>query len=121
MKKEARIGNFIISQTLEKKMKEQLTQKKQVILLLNRRGYSSMFTCGECGNTFKCPNCDISLTYHKSSNMLRCHYCGYATKRKKLCPKCQEEFKDYGIGTEKVEEELKSLIKNMNILWLMQD
>ena len=54
---------------------------EQVILFLNKRGYSNVVTCKNCGLTSKCPNCDISLTYHKTSNMLRCHYCGYAVKK----------------------------------------
>jgi len=116
MNKEFKKASGYFSNTLIDQIKETLERKEQVILFLNRRGYSSFLTCSSCGYVEKCPNCDISLTYHKSSNMLRCHYCGYATKRKKLCPKCREEFKDYGIGTEKVEEELKSLIKDAKII-----
>ena len=116
MNKEFKKASGYFSNTLIDQIKETLERKEQVILFLNRRGYSSFLTCSSCGYVEKCPNCDISLTYHKSSNMLRCNYCGYATKRKKLCPKCQEEFKDYGIGTEKVEEELKSLIKDAKII-----
>lgn len=116
MNKEFKKASGYFSNTLIDQIKETIERKEQVILFLNRRGYSSFLTCSSCGYVEKCPNCDISLTYHKSSNMLRCHYCGYATKRKKLCPKCQEEFKDYGIGTEKVEEELKSLIKDAKII-----
>lgn len=116
MNKEFKKASGYFSNTLIDQIKETLERKEQVILFLNRRGYSSFLTCSSCGYVEECPNCDISLTYHKSSNMLRCHYCGYATKRKKLCPKCQEEFKDYGIGTEKVEEELKSLIKDAKII-----
>lgn len=116
MNKEFKKASGYFSNTLIDQIKETLERKEQVILFLNRRGYSSFLTCSSCGYVEKCPNCDISLTYHKSSNMLRCHYCGYATKRKKLCPKCQEEFKDYGIGTEKVEEELKNLIKDAKII-----
>ena len=116
MNKEFKKASGYFSNTLIDQIKETLERKEQVILFLNRRGYSSFLTCSSCGYVEKCPKCDISLTYHKSSNMLRCHYCGYATKRKKLCPKCQEEFKDYGIGTEKVEEELKSLIKDAKII-----
>ena len=112
MNKEFKKASGYFSNTLIDQIKETLERKEQVILFLNRRGYSSFLTCSSCGYVEKCPNCDISLTYHKSSNMLRCHYCGYATKRKELCPKCHEEFKDYGIGTEKVEEELNKLITN---------
>jgi len=112
MNKEFKKASGYFSNILIDQIKETLERNEQAILFLNRRGYSSFLTCSSCGYVEKCPNCDISLTYHKSSNMLRCHYCGYATKRKELCPKCHEEFKDYGIGTEKVEEELNKLITN---------
>ena len=114
MNKEFKKSSGYFSNILIKEIKETLKRNEQVILFLNRRGYSSFLTCSSCGYVEKCPNCDISLTYHKSSNMLRCHYCGYATKRKEVCPNCKEEFKDYGIGTEKVEEELKKLIPESN-------
>ena len=108
MKEEIKHKNFIFSELLDKKIKEKLSKKEQIILLLNRRGYSSIETCNNCGEVMKCPNCDISLTYHKTSDMLRCHYCGYATKKYIKCPTCQStNLKDYGLGTEKLEEELK--------------
>ncbi|MBR3161711.1 MAG: primosomal protein N' [Bacilli bacterium] len=107
MKEEIKRGNYIISTKLDSKIKEKLKNKEQVILLLNRRGYSSIETCNNCGNVTKCPNCDISLTYHKTSDMLRCHYCGYAIKKSTKCINCgSNDLKDYGLGTEKLEEEL---------------
>lgn len=94
-----------------------LKKKEQVILLLNRRGYSSFVTCKNCGYTFKCPNCDITLTYHKSSRTLRCHYCGYGTKVYDTCPNCHEKsINDLGVGTEKIEEELGKLFPESRIL-----
>ena len=108
MKEELKKGNFIISEPLDTLIKEKLAKQEQIILLLNRRGYSSMLTCNKCGATAKCPNCDISLTYHKNSNMLRCHYCGYATLKYNKCKACgSTDLKDYGLGTERLEEELK--------------
>ena len=108
-------GHF--SHLLIEAMAERLERNEQIILLLNRRGYSSFVTCKSCGYTFKCPNCDISLTYHKSSNTLRCHYCGYATKVYDVCPKCNEKsLNDLGIGTEKIEEELRRLFSQSRIL-----
>ena len=96
---------------------ERLERKEQVILLLNRRGYSSFVTCKNCGFTYKCPNCDISLTYHKSSNNLRCHYCGYAHKLDDMCPNCKEKgMSTIGVGTEKIEEELHKYIENARVL-----
>lgn len=107
MKEEVKRGNFIFSKLLDQKIKEKLEKKEQIILLLNRRGYSSVISCNACGEAMKCPNCDISLTYHKTSDMLRCHYCGYAVKKYIECPKCHShELKDYGLGTQKLEEEL---------------
>ncbi len=107
MKKEVKKGNFILSEELSKKISEKLSKNEQVILLLNRRGYSSILTCRDCGNVLKCPNCDISLTYHKTSNTNRCHYCNYSIKNIHKCPVCgSDNMKDYGLGTEKLEEEL---------------
>ena len=107
MKKEVKKGNFILSKMLIDKIDEKLKKKEQIILLLNRRGYSSMITCRDCGNVLKCPNCDITLTYHKSSNTNRCHYCNYSIKNVSKCPICgSDNIKDYGLGTEKLEEEL---------------
>ena len=107
MKDEIKHGNYIFSSILDNKIRDKLSKKEQIILFLNRRGYSSMLTCSKCGSVSKCPNCDISLTYHKSSGMLRCHYCGYAVKRFYECPSCHsKDLKDYGLGTEQLEEEI---------------
>lgn len=107
MKEEVKKGNFIISSLLDEQIREKLRLGEQIILLLNRRGYSSFLTCKKCGEVFKCPNCDISLTYHKTSNMLRCHYCGYAVLKYEKCSCCgSSDLSDYGLGTEKLEEEL---------------
>lgn len=107
MKKEIRNNYHNISLELENAIKEKLDKKEQIIILLNRRGYSSMLTCKDCGEVIKCPNCDISLTYHKTSNTLRCHYCGYGTKVQDTCPSCYgKSLTMYGLGTEKLEEEM---------------
>lgn len=112
MKEEVKRGRYIFSKLLDEKIKEKLERNEQIILLLNRRGYSSVETCNACGETMKCPNCDISLTYHKTSDMLRCHYCGYAVKKFMECPKCgSDDLKDYGLGTQKLEEELLTRYK----------
>jgi len=98
------------SQKLTDMIKDRLEKQEQIILLLNRRGYASFVTCSNCGYVEKCPNCDITLTYHKSSNTLRCHYCGYGNKRIDTCPECREQaIKELGVGTEKVEEEINTL------------
>ncbi len=110
MKKEVKSGNFVISRTLKQKIHERLERKEQVILLLNRRGYSSMLTCRDCGSVLKCPNCDISLTHHKTNNTNRCHYCNYSIKNVSVCSNCgSTKIKEFGMGTEKLEEELHKL------------
>lgn len=113
------LGHF--SKLLIDAINDRLMRNEQIILLLNRRGYSSFITCKSCGNTIKCPNCDITLTYHKTSNTLRCHYCGYGEKKLTKCPNCGEEaISDLGCGTEKIEEELKRYI-NARILRMDYD
>lgn len=108
MKKEIRKGNAIFSDELRNKINDRLIKKEQVMLLLNRRGYANYLTCNNCGFVFKCPNCDITLTYHKTSGMMRCHYCGYASKKLEVCPACKEKsIKQMGVGTEKLEEKIK--------------
>lgn len=110
MKDEVKRGNFVLSDVLKKKIYEVLNRGEQVIILLNRRGYSSTISCRECGYVYKCPNCDITYTYHKSSNNLKCHYCGYSMVLPCKCSLCgSENLKDYGLGTEKLEEVLKGL------------
>lgn len=107
MKREVKNGNFVFSSILTDKIKEKIAKNEQVILLLNRRGYSSFIRCSSCGDVLKCPNCDISLTYHKSSNNLRCHYCNYTRKCPDKCLKCgSEDIKGIGLGTEKLEQEI---------------
>lgn len=111
MKEEVKKGNFILSDTLKNKIKEKLDRQEQSIILLNRRGYSSVISCRECGYTEKCPKCDVTYTYHKTSNNLKCHYCGTAKVPSKVCPKCGGNLRDFGLGTEKLEEELNKLFK----------
>lgn len=110
MKEEVKKGNFILSDMLKNKISEVLSKGEQAIILLNRRGYSSTISCRECGYVYKCPNCDITYTYHKSSNNLKCHYCGYSMVLPNKCSICgSDNLKDYGLGTEKLEETLNSL------------
>ena len=110
MKEEVKKGNFILSDMLKNKISEVLSKSEQAIILLNRRGYSSTISCRECGYVYKCPNCDITYTYHKSSNNLKCHYCGYSMVLPNKCSICgSDNLKDYGLGTEKLEETLNSL------------
>ena len=108
MKDEIRKGNNIFSSELKESIIEALSKDEQVIILLNRRGYSTVITCKECGYTIKCPNCDIPLTYHKNGNKLNCHYCNYTTYKPIECSKCHSKsISNLGMGTEKLEEEVK--------------
>ena len=117
MNEEVKKRNFIISSELKEKINDRLNKHEQVILLLNRRGYSTFMSCSSCGYVWKCPNCDISLIYHKTSNNLRCHYCGYSTTMSKVCPSCKEEaLKDLGMGTEKLESIVKEMFPNSKII-----
>ncbi len=107
MAEEMKKRNVILSEKLKLKIADRLIKKEQTILLLNRRGYSTVISCKSCGYTYKCPNCDITLTYHKTTNNLRCHYCGYTVFKEELCPNCNEKaLSDYGTGTEKLEQEI---------------
>lgn len=114
--------NMILSDELQMKIMETLERKEQVMLLLNRRGFSTIITCQACGYTYKCPHCDITLTYHKSSNHLRCHYCGYTTFNSDICPECKESaVRDFGLGTEKVEQYIKELYPSYNVVRMDMD
>ena len=107
MKEEIKRGNYTFSKLLIDKINEKISKGEQVILLLNRRGYSPLIKCSKCGEVEKCPNCDISLTYHKSSDSLRCHYCNYTKKCPSKCMKCgSTDIKGIGLGTEKLEQEI---------------
>ena len=122
MKEELQKRNFTISELLDKKMKECLEKCEQVILLLNRRGFSTFITCSNCGFTYKCPHCEISLTYHKTSNTLRCHYCGYTKIKDDICPSCHEKGLNYmGMGTEKLEEIIKEKYSNARTIRMDAD
>lgn len=122
MNQEMKTSKGHFSTQLVSSIDETLKRNEQVILLLNRRGYSNFITCKNCGYTFKCPNCDITLTYHKSSNTLRCHYCGYGEKVYDKCPSCGEEsLNRLGVGTQKVEEELNNIFPSARVLRMDYD
>jgi len=111
MREELKAGNkTVFSDLLYHKMVETLDKGHQIILFLNRRGYSTFISCRECGEVMKCPECGISLVYHKQENAGVCHYCGKHFALPKTCPKCDSRYiKYFGTGTEKVEEFTKSL------------
>ena len=92
-------------------IQQTLEDGKQVILFQNRRGYSPVLSCGACAYTPNCNSCDVSLTYHKWNNQLKCHYCGYTEVVPEVCPSCSaKDFSDKGFGTEQIEESLQELI-----------
>lgn len=106
-----------ISRELAENIQEKLALNEQVVLMLNRRGYSSFLMCRECGKVLKCPNCDISLTYHKDTNSLKCHYCGHEEAVPLKCPHCHsKELRYFGTGTQRVEKELAELFPAARIL-----
>lgn len=104
MKDEFKKGNRIFSSLFKEKINTALENGEQAIVLLNRRGFSTVISCKECGYTHKCPNCDIPLTYHKSTNSMKCHYCDYTAPKLNICPECHSKnINALGMGTERLE------------------
>ena len=118
MKKEILSGNSSpVSRRLYEAVNETLDNKKQVILLLNRRGHNTYISCPNCGYVMTCPNCSISLTYHSANHRLMCHYCGYSSSADTKCPECgNEHMKFLGAGTQRLEEEIKKLFPKARVL-----
>ena len=122
MKDEFKKGNRVFSDIFKEKMNDRLSKNEQVLVLLNRRGYSTVITCTECGFTHKCPNCDIPLTYHKNGNIMKCHYCDYKAPRLLECPSCHSKnINSLGMGTEKLESLLKEEFKEAKVIRMDQD
>ncbi|MCI8575879.1 MAG: primosomal protein N' [Bacilli bacterium] len=122
MAKEVKKHHFIISELLEMKIADRLNKKEQIMILLNRRGHSTTINCSSCGFTYKCPYCDITLTFHKSTKNLRCHYCGYTKFLDDVCPNCHEDALNYyGLGTEKLESALKEKFPNARMIRMDTD
>ncbi|MGG6432110.1 primosomal protein N' [Anoxybacillus sp. D401a] len=118
MREELRAGNrSMFSRLLFEKLTERLQKGEQSVLFLNRRGYSSFVMCRDCGHVIQCPHCDISLTYHRFQQQLKCHYCGYEQRMSSNCPACQSEhIRFFGTGTQKVEEELTKLLPEARVI-----
>ena len=111
MKQELANGNrSSISMKLYENIKENLSNKKQTILFLNRRGYSTFILCRDCGYVAKCKHCNIALTYHIKENKLKCHYCGHTERPVSICPECKStKIRYFGTGTQKLEQEINKL------------
>lgn len=122
LREELRCGNkSVISFRLDELIKDRLEKKEQIMLFINRRGYSNFVSCRKCGKSIKCPHCDVTLTYHKN-NKLECHYCGYTRDYPKVCDSCGSKYiGKFGIGTEKVEEYLKEKYKGVRVLRMDHD
>lgn len=120
MRKELESGNrSVFSGVLLRALQTCMRRGEQAMLLMNRRGYNSFVSCRSCGHVMKCPNCDVSMTYHVSGgdNLLHCHYCGHAEPPPSLCPECGSRYIRYfGAGTQKVEEELHRLFPGVGVV-----
>ena len=122
MKDEFKKGNRVFSEIFKEKMKDRLNKGEQVLVLLNRRGFSTVITCKTCGFTHKCPNCDIPLTYHKNHNIMKCHYCDYTAPQLFECPECHSKnINALGIGTEKLENLIKKEFEKARVIRMDQD
>ncbi len=112
----------MMTQKLVEEINNKLEKKEQIILFLNRKGYAPIVSCSHCGKVLECPNCSVSLTYHKKKNVVMCHYCGYTQFLEELCDECRiGHFERIGSGTEKVEENLNILFPNAVIERMDQD
>ncbi|MGD6964997.1 primosomal protein N' [Rossellomorea vietnamensis] len=118
MREELRGGNrSMFSEELFEKLQDRLQKGEQTVLFLNKRGHSSFIMCRDCGYVAQCPHCDISLTYHRFSDNMKCHYCGYETGVPQTCPECDSEhIRYFGTGTQKVEEELAKLLPEARVI-----
>jgi len=114
--KDKKTGNEIISPRLLEALNKNLLAGNQTILFLNRRGFRSLYLCRFCGQSIRCPNCEVALTYHFEEDRLFCHYCGFYSKTRMTCPSCgRKGIKAYGFGTERVEQELKAMFPEARI------
>ncbi len=114
LREELANGNkTMLSRALYDKIQENLKNKHQTILFLNRRGFSTFVMCRDCGHTIKCKNCNITLTYHMKENKLKCHYCGYEQENVTICPECgSSKIKYFGTGTQKLEAQIQKFFPN---------
>ncbi len=124
MKETIRKGeSYIISNLLRDRIRERLDKKEQIILLLNRRGYHARLKCRSCQEPIRCPHCDLAMSWHRDTGLLKCHTCGHEMKVMKVCPSCGSTagFSAYGFGTEKLEHEIETLFPDARILRMDAD
>jgi primosomal protein N' (replication factor Y) len=106
----------LLSEKLKTALRKNIGEKRQSLLFLNRRGFANFILCPECGFTFKCPNCSVTLTFHLRDRSLQCHYCDYRIKAPGDCPKCEgHRLRGMGVGTERLEHEIKDLFPEREV------
>ena len=123
MRREIELGNrTMFSKPLFEALSNLMSSEFQGILLLNRRGFAESVSCRSCGFVYKCPHCNVSLTYHRQNNLLKCHYCGHAMYMQPLCPSCGSRYiKAFGRGTQKLEQELETMFPGITLLRMDAD
>ena len=115
------INETVFSPRLRNALMENFSRGEQSILFINRRGFSSLLVCGDCGELFKCPNCSITLTFHKKDNSIKCHYCGIMQEFENICSSCGAKYMGKGLGTQKVEEQVKSMLPDARVFVMDRD
>ena len=115
------VNESVFSPRLRDALVESFSRGEQSILFINRRGFSSFLVCGDCGELFRCPNCSITLTFHKRDNSIKCHYCGIMEEFENSCSSCGAKYMGKGLGTQKVEEQVRSLLPDARVFVMDRD
>ena len=115
------INESVFSPRLKNALLENFSRGEQSILFINRRGFSSFLVCGDCGELFRCPNCSITLTFHKKDNSIKCHYCGIRQEFENTCIHCGARYMGKGLGTQKVEEQVKTILPDARVFVMDRD
>ena len=115
------VNETVFSPHLRDALVENFSRGEQSILFINRRGFSSFLVCGDCGEIFRCPNCSITLTFHKKDNSIKCHYCGIMQEFENTCAHCGARYMGKGLGTQKVEEQVKSMLPDARVFVMDRD
>ena len=115
------VNETVFSPRLRDALVENFSRGEQSILFINRRGFSNFLVCGDCGEIFKCPNCSVTLTFHKKGNSIKCHYCGIMQEFENVCSSCGAKYMGKGLGTQKVEEQVKSMLPDARVFVMDRD